>query len=137
MTNRTITIHDIREKNRVFRGRKIEGKAQVGRHVEVTPGVSVRLFGTDRNRYVKDETTGRMVPGERAYDLTFRVGDTCERDSFNLVYLGRIEAITEKTITIRDDLRRRAYRMDLATFERRNYDFDLAKAEKRNSEWMD
>lgn len=135
-TGRTITFLNIREKDRTFRGRHIAGEVHAGRHVAVTPGESIRLFGSDNNHYIPDES-GRMTHGTRHYDLTFKVGDVCELDSFNIVYFGRVEAITERSVSVRGESGGKLKRFDLATFERRNYDFDLAKAKKRNDEWLD
>jgi hypothetical protein len=135
-TGRTITFLNIREKDRTFKGRHFPGEVHQGRHVAVTLGESIRLFGSDNNHYVPDGA-GRMVAGERRYDLTFKIGDICELDSFNIVYFGRVEAITERSVSVRGESFKKLKRFDLATFERRNYDFDLAKAKKRNDEWLD
>lgn len=126
-TGKTTTYLNVQGKPYTQFGRTYERSPDKGHNVSVTPGVSVRLFGIDGNKY----------GGPVAYDKTFRVGDVCERGSFNLVYLGRIVAIGEKTVTIVDDLRQRKTRMSLDVFSRRNRDFDLAAIQKRNAEWMD
>lgn len=102
-----------------------------GHHVSVVPGESVRLFGVRRVYGRAGNDTAER------YDRTFKIGDTCERDSFNLVYTGTIVAIGEKTITVKDDCLNKTSRMTLAEFSSRNHDFDLEAANKRNSEWMD
>ena len=62
-----------------------------GAFADITPGVSIRLYGEHKG-YRKD---GGL------YDLTFKIGDVAEYDSYNLNYLGTIEKITAKTVTIR------------------------------------
>jgi len=126
-TGKTITYLNIRSRDWVRFGHKHEGKADPGHNVSVTPGQSVRLFGLDDNK----------VGGPVRYDLTFKIGDLCERDSYNLVYVGRIVAIGAKTVTIAHQHSNRKTRMSLDEFSRRNRDFDLQAINKRNSEWMD
>lgn len=146
---KTVTVTNVRSKDVTRFGVKHEGEAAVGHNLEIVVGVSVRLFGTENNRYVKD-ASGRMVPGSFEYSRTFKVGDAAEYDSFNLSYVGTITAITEKTITIcesnfckcgcslgscsRGCTTGKAHRLDLSEFSRRNKHFDAQETAERNHE---
>lgn len=110
---------------------------EAGMHATVTPGKSIRLYGTKRNIWVRDPVTGRQVAGERAFDLTFAVGDRAEGDSYNLSYCGKITSIGAKTVTIELEHLNRAVRLPIRYFMWRNWDFDAAAIAKRNSEWTD
>lgn len=97
-------------------------------NVEIEPKKSIRLYGTFNN----------LTAGPRQYDITFRIGDVAEYDSYNLKYTGRIVSIGEKTVTIEDrhngcsaPSRRR---LDLADFANRNWDFDAEKIAAHNRE---
>jgi hypothetical protein len=109
---------------------------EAGMHATVTPGQSIRLHGVKRNVYIRDERTGRMVPGERAFDLTFRVGDRAEGDSYNLSYVGRITSIGAKTVTIALDHLDRTVRLPIRTFTWRNWDYAAEQIAARNANEM-
>ena len=94
---------------------------------EIVPGVSIRIRGV----------YGNHVNGPQAFDRTFRIGDTVERDSYNLSYTGIITKIGPKTVTIQDDCLSKTSRLDLSTFVWRNWDFDAAKTAARNAAWSD
>lgn len=111
--------------------------SDAGMNATIIPGKSIRLHGTKRNLWVKDPVTGRQVPGERAFDLTFAVGDRAEGDSYNLSYCGTITSIGAKTVTIKLSDFGRSVRLPIRTFMWRNWDFDAAAIAKRNSEWTD
>lgn len=64
----------------------------------------------------------------------FKIGDIAEYDSWNLVYLGEIVSITEKTVTIQPKYENKKYRLKLEQFAWRNYDFDLERINKENFE---
>ena len=68
------------------------------------------------------------------FPKTFRVGDICEYDSYNLSYLGTIVKITEKAVTITPRYSKETVRLSLYVFCWRNYNFDLEKTEKQNHE---
>lgn len=70
-------------------------------------------------------------------DIKFTEGDTAIYDSYNFDYLGTIEKITDKAVTIKPNHGSRTKRLDLATFANRNHDFSLEKSHKRRMEWMD
>ena len=124
--SRVITVRDISEKPHQFRGRTIQGRVEVGQHVDIAPGESIRLYGVDTNR----------IRGPLAYDRTFRVGDVAEYDSYNTSFHGKILAITEKTVTI-SDASGNARRLELFAFNSHNRHFDLAETERRDAQWMD
>ena len=73
----------------------------------------------------------------RPYSVTFKLGDSAEYDSYNLIYLGTITKITEKAVTIvayHGTRNAETHRLDLYKFARKNYKFDLEKIQKHNSE---
>lgn len=73
----------------------------------------------------------------RDFDLTFKVGDLAEHDSYNLTYTGRIKSITAKTVSIVDDcIDSRVRRLSLYQFAWRNWDFNAAKVAKDNADMM-
>lgn len=89
------------------------------RSAEIIPGKSIRLLGTQY---------------EKAVDVTFKIGDMAEYDSYNLSYYGEITNITEKTVTIKERFSSRKRRLKLDVFFWRNYDFNLAKKAAENAE---
>ena len=84
---------------------------------------TIRIYGTEANH----------VNGPFQFDRTFKVGDTVQYDSYNLIYLGQIIKIGPKTVTVKTDLRDNV-RMDLFDFIRKNLRLDLEKIEKYNDE---
>lgn len=81
-----------------------------------------------RNQSIR--LTGRYNNSD--VDITFSVGDTAEYDSYNLHYLGKIEKITDKGVTITPEYSTRTKRLSLHEFLWRNYDFDLERIAARN-----
>lgn len=115
-------IVDVRPKVRRHKGQEYTmenavGKADVQAHV--VRGKSIRLVGRYNNKDV---------------DITFKVGDMAEYDSYNLHYLGEIKQITDKAVTIEPEYSGRTRRLDLHTFMWRNHDFDLEQTRKSNTE---
>lgn len=115
-------IVDVRPKVRRHRGQEytmesVVGAADVQAHVERNH--SIRLVGRYNNRDI---------------DITFKVGDLAEYDSYNLSYLGKITKITDKCVTIEPEYTGGTKRLDLHTFMWRNHDFDLEKTRKDNLE---
>jgi hypothetical protein len=94
-------------------------------NVEIVAGESIRLFGIYR---------GGAEP--KAFDITFRVGDAAEYDSYNLKYVGTITSIGAKTITIKKETSRRSARLNLRAFAWRNWDFDAELIFQQNSDTM-
>lgn len=101
---------------------------------------------TSKRPAVETEYESAIIPGKciaiRRVDNTastkptvFHIGDMAEYDSYNLSYIGVIESITNKTITIKPAHNERK-RLDLYTFAWRNYNFDLEKVRANNAETM-
>ena len=97
-----------------------------GAFADITPGVSIRLYGEHKG-YRKD---GGL------YDLTFKIGDVAEYDSYNLNYLGTSEKITAKTVTIRPRHGEKVRRLSLHEFNWRNRHFDLEAIAASNADTM-
>lgn len=96
-------------------------------NAEITPGESIRIFGVKGNR----------ANGPVEFDLTFKVGDVAEYDSYNLIYTGRITKIGPKTVTIQHyETGPRSSRLRLSEFSWRNWDFNSEVIASRNSDTM-
>ena len=96
----------------------------------VIKGESIRLSGTTRT-YSREKK--EMV--DTPHDLTFKVGDFAEYDSYNYHYIGRITAIGAKTVTIDPEggaLNGKKRRLNLDRFNWRNRNFDEARVRKYN-----
>lgn len=68
---------------------------------------------------------------------TFKIGDTAEYDSYNLVYLGTITKITDKTVQVTEypgSRNEKRHNLNLYEFCYKNYDFDLDRINKQNME---
>lgn len=129
-TTRTCTrirIENVRDRDFVRDGVRYSGRVHEGHHVDIVPRESIRLYGHDCKGNCQEKTP---------YDITFKIGDKAEYDSYNLHYIGVIEGITEKRVRIRDDSGR-IHQLEMADFSWRNRNFDLAKLEKANAEWLD
>jgi hypothetical protein len=118
-TLRITTIQD----NGYRRGEyTFDGQILDGCSADVEPGVSIRIFGTYANH----------VDGPQPFDRTFKLGDECEYDSYNLRYTGRIVGIGPRSIVVEDRGRRR--RLTIYAFTWRNWDFDSVAIAKHNKE---
>jgi len=115
-----IVIENIPSRSYKRRGVVYEGKPEIGRHAEIIPGASIRLYG---ERY------------GNAYERTFKIGDEAEYDSYNLSYTGSIVSIGAKRVVIQDKHGERKS-LDIHQFNWRNYDFDAEETFKNNSETM-
>jgi hypothetical protein len=121
------------------------GAARHGLTAHVVPGKSITLHGElpPGSRYVKDPETGRFsTTNTEAMPIRreFKIGDTAECHSYNLVYMGRIKSITAKTVTIVEHeghSMEKTYRLSLYLFAEKNWDFDMEAACKRNADWTD
>ncbi len=122
-TNSPERIETLTRKGGTHRGIAYPAEILEGHHADVVKGESIRLFGTHANCY----------DGPRAFDITFKVGDSAEYDSYNLHYIGTITSITPKTVTI---VGSRKCRLSLRDFSWRNWNFDLDTIEARNAEEM-
>ena len=117
-------IMNIQDKSRHIRGQEYPGRIAQGQNVEIVPDKFVRLFGIDSNN---------VAP--KPHDITFKVGDKAEYDSYNLKYIGTITAIKAKYIEIQEPYRSgKRHRLCLYEFNFRNNDFDLPKINKENAE---
>lgn len=76
--------------------------------------------------HLTGEYCGKVV------DIKFAEGDTVEYDSYNLRYLGVIEKITEKRITVQPRYGAARKSMDLYSFAWRNHNFNLEQAVEEN-----
>ncbi len=95
-------------------------------NVEIVPKKSIRLFGICRNNQNYEP-----IP----FDITFKIGDQAEYDSYNFSYTGEILAISPKTILIdASSTGRGNMRLKWHQFVWRNYKFDMEKITKRNNE---
>jgi hypothetical protein len=67
---------------------------------------------------------------------SFNIGDRAEYDSFNRHYIGVIDSITDKTVTIvkTRGVNSKKHRLDLYEFCWRNYNYDEAQISKDNYE---
>ena len=119
---KTIAIQNIAEPSRTFRGRFIPARIYAGQHAEIVPGVSIRLYGMDTNQY----------DTPKAHNITFKVGDEAIFGSYNLIYTGKILAITAKTVTVQGHSNK-PVRMMIAGFNDRNAHFDAAAIRERNN----
>lgn len=134
MKTTTVTVWDIKDRDCTRFGVKHEGQTLKGQNAEITAGVSIRLFGTKGNIYVRDEA-GKMVAGSREFDLTFRVGDSAVYGSYNYIYTGEITSIGEKTVTIQEE-GGKAHRLSIYEFCSRNWSFDAERIADRNFDTM-
>lgn len=71
------------------------------------------------------------------HDVTYKIGDEAEYDSYNIPYLGHITKITKKTITISPGAGEKVRRLSLYEFARRNYRGDVRRKKARNRDFMD
>ncbi len=79
------------------------------------------------------DTTGVLLEGTK-----FQIGDAAEYDSYNLSYLGVIDSITEKSVTI---VKTRGigaikHRLSMHEFCWRNFKFNADETRARNSAEM-
>jgi hypothetical protein len=111
-------IVPIVSKGRTFRGHKYPDQ-ETGVVAHIVRNESIRMVGNYSNR---------------AVDKTFKIGDKCEYDSYNLSYHGTIVKITDKGVTVRPDYETRTKRLPLNTFMWRNHDFDLERSQAANHE---
>jgi hypothetical protein len=128
-----IVIENLRERDAVRFGQTIPGRVAEGHNAAIVVGSSIRLYGLEKNRYVKD-ADGKYVPGEFAYDRTFAVGDVAEYDSYNMHFTGTIAAIGAKTVTIQDG--KKTTRLSIFEFAWRNRHLDLTAIDARNADVM-
>lgn len=122
-----ITVTAIKSKDRKSHGHIYPGEVEQGARADITPSVSIRLYG--------EQYAGTSYA--RTYDRTFRIGDVAECDSYNLSYTGTIVSITAKTVTIRPELDSHTpKRLSLHEFNWRNRHFDADEAARKNADTL-
>jgi hypothetical protein len=120
-----IELKDIQPKAR--RGVTGVGTRQLFSHTvynaDIEPGRSIRLHG---------------IHQKKPFDVTFKLGDIAEYDSYNLHYTGKIVQIAANTVTIeRGSTGERANkRLSLYEFCWRNYDFNETEVAAKNMDTM-
>ena len=140
-TKGVTTYTNIQSRNHKRQGTTYPGEVRDGHHVEVKPGEYVRVYGVRKNRYhyltvynMDGSKSTRVVHYDEPYDLTFRIGEYAEYDSYNLKYTGPILSIGKKTVTIQGTSGRT--RLTLHEFSWRNEDFDAEKISAENATTM-
>ena len=107
-------------------------------NLDIQPRQSIRIYGEYKNHceYIKDaDGKHTRIAQPKPFDITFKVGDIAEYDSYNLKYCGKIVAIGEKTVTIdASGTAQKTKRLDLWHFAWRNWDFNAAKINAHNAE---
>lgn len=133
-----IAVRNVQYKSRRRGGVVRPGDVRKGHHLDVVPGVSVRVFGSDVR--VVGHGPGKPCTQEvKSYDTTFKIGDTASYGSYNLVYLGTIVAITKTMVVIEervDSTRTKRHNVDFATFSMRHDFWDLEAIHRRNHDTM-
>lgn len=128
-----VTVWEIRSPDRKIQGRVYVGTVVTGHSAQITPGVSIRLFGV--------ETRGIGVHREEIpYCRDFAVGDFAVCGGYNLTHTGRIRSITAKTVTVVEregSNGERVHRMSLCDFDASNWDFNEEEVARRNAAWSD
>ena len=126
---KVIVYDEIKSKDRVRFGVKYPGQALTGHKAVVIPNKSIRLHGSESN----------LVNGPVTFDITFKIGDYAEYDSYNLKYTGKITAIGPKTVTIQaypGTYNAKNHKLSIYTFSWRNWDYDGKKIAAHNAEEM-
>jgi hypothetical protein len=89
--------------------------------VSLTKGKSIAIF--------------REKDGAIQVCASFNVGDRAEYDAYNYQFIGEIESITDKTVTIAKFRgHSKKHRLDLYEFCWRNYNYDEEQIRKNNYE---
>lgn len=94
----------------------------------ITEGEHTAEITTNESIIIKD-SGGKVIQ-------RFKIGDTVEQGSYNMVYTGEIIDIKSKYVTISGcpcGVQNHKY----SQFIRRNWDLDLGKIGKHNAEWTD
>lgn len=97
-------------------------------------GGRVQAFHDLMRRHCKID----VVKERKTVDRTFRMGEVVKTGSYNLIYMGAIVGITEKSVFAKE----RSYsdkrkRFTVEQFISENWDFDVNEATKQNWEWRD
>ena len=100
---------------------------------QIEAGYYKKLFNV---RIVTGASIWMQLDDKSAPPKEYRIGDTCEQGSYNLVYMGKVVNISEKTVETLGATKGKM-RDSIAAFVDRNWDFDKERAAKRNADWMD
>jgi hypothetical protein len=104
-------------------GRKYPAEP-TGWKADIEKGQSIRIYG--------------FYDNSRPFDVTLKIGDVAEYDSWNVGYHGTISNVTTKRVTISDKYEKgKTYSLDLAKFVRHNWDINDLDAIKRDLDWTD
>lgn len=119
--SKAVVVNNIRPRSRIRNGEVIQydGGSRDNLNAVVLRNESIRIYG---------------VYNGKPFDITFKLGDTAEYDSYNLKYLGSIQGITDKGVLIKPKYSNSNKRLDLYTFCWRNYNFDLERINAENTE---
>lgn len=101
------------------------GRVEIGLCALVTPKDSVVLYGVNHSHVV----------GPVKIDRSFAIGDACRYGGRNIDSIGVVDAIGEKTVTVRDG--KTVKRFSIGDFARLNVNFDLKRSQIRTAAWMD
>jgi hypothetical protein len=129
-TKKTLFIENIQPRPYTWQGTRFEPRTEHRTiyNAVIVPGKSIRIWGF----------YGNVVGKPRPFDLTFKIGDWAEYDSYNLTYCGHITKIGPKTVTILHEYSTiTVTRLDLYTFCFRNHDFDIERIREHNANWQD
>jgi len=92
---------------------------------------TVRIYGQQNERYNRETKTYET----QGFNLSFAIGSRAEYDSYNLVYVGTIVSIGEKTVKIKHYENSSAVtQLTWAQFVAKNWDFDMEAIAARNQE---
>ena len=125
--NKSVVYDEIKSKDRIRFGVKYPGQVLTGYKAVVMPGKSIRLHGSESN----------LVNGPVTFDITFKIGDYAEYDSYNLKYTGKITAIGPKTVTVQErpgTCNAKNHKLSIYTFSWRNFNYDGKKIAAHNAE---
>jgi hypothetical protein len=101
-----------------------------GHFVEVMSGAWIRLYGQTVD--VTYNEARQRVETVTPYSKTFRIGEMAEVGALNLRYIARIVAITERSVTLKNECQG-TRRLGIYEFEWRNFKFVLEEALVENS----
>lgn len=132
-----VTILNITAPDRKRGGKVIPGEVREGENATITPGLSIRLWGTVRTLQYRGESIGASYYTNEPYSIEFRMGDTASYGSYNCTYLGTIIGVTEKRIIIAEDYltrNQKNHSLTIYEFNWRHKGFDLESIKRHNAE---
>lgn len=90
-------------------------------HADVSPGQSIRIFGTHMG-------TERV----HSFDLAFAVGDMAVYDGYTFIRTGEIVDISSRRVWIKPQHGTNNVQIPIARFIELNWDYDAARIERHN-----